>query len=186
MNLEPPNVQTLLVMEQKHLGKFLRPVAVLLILFGLAGIASPVFLSTLTVGITAAILIIAGAIWAVHSLEMRARQLGDWLRPVLLLVTGIIIVAEPAAGIASLGLLFTLYFLIDAYRNFTAHKAFGGLGRPWFIFSGILDILIALLFIATWPRGSLFLVGIFVGVNLIFDGIALLMLSRLATPPKSS
>ncbi len=186
MNIEPPNIQTLLEVEQKHLGRFLRPVAVMLIVFGLAGVASPVLLSTLTVGITAAILIISGAMWAVHSLEMHSKSLGDWLRPVLLLVTGMVIVAEPAAGIASLGLLFTLYFLIDAYRNFTAHRAFNGLGRPWFIFSGILDILIALLFIATWPKGSLVLVGIFVGVNLIFDGIALLMLSRMAKPPKSS
>lgn len=84
-------------------------------------------------------------------------------------------VALPAAGIASIGLLFILYFFIDAYRNFTRPKVLNGIGRGWFFFSGIIDVLIALLFIVTWPQGSLILVGIFVGVNLIFDGIILII-----------
>ncbi|MHB1665852.1 hypothetical protein [Thiomonas sp.] len=82
--------------------------------------------------------------------------------------------------------MFVFYFAVDAYRNFTRPKALGGIGRGWFIFSGIIDILIALLFIVTWPQGSLVLVGIFVGVNLIIDGIVLIMVrNTVIQPPKS-
>jgi uncharacterized membrane protein HdeD (DUF308 family) len=64
--------------------------------------------------------------------------------------------------------------------------ALGGIGRGWFILSGVIDILIALLFVVTWPQGSLLLVGIFVGVNLIFDGIILIMVrNTLIGTPKS-
>ncbi|MEY2341598.1 HdeD family acid-resistance protein [Acidithiobacillus sp. IBUN Pt1247-S3] len=178
MNLKPPDLSTIIEAEQKRLGKFTRPVAILLIVVGFIGLISPVFLSTLTVGIVAAILILGGIFWSVHIYGNSQRHFSDWLRPLLLLITGLIIVWEPAAGIASLGLLFILYFLLDAYRNFTAHQRSGGIGRPWFIFSGIVDVFIALLFLLTWPGGSLVLVGIFVGINLIFDGIALLLLSR--------
>ncbi|MCE5359613.1 DUF308 domain-containing protein [Candidatus Igneacidithiobacillus taiwanensis] len=178
MNNMPPDFATLISEEQKRLGKYIRPVAILLIVVGLVGLISPVFLSTLTIGLIAALLILGGAFWSVHLLGDSDRHFSDWLRPLLLLITGLIIVWEPAAGIASLGLLFILYFLLDAYRNFTAHQRSGGIGRPWFIFSGVVDVFIALLFLVTWPKGSLVLVGIFVGINLFFDGIALLLLSR--------
>ncbi|MCE5387070.1 MAG: DUF308 domain-containing protein [Acidithiobacillus sp.] len=179
MKLEPPDISTILQTEQRKLGKFIRPVAILLMIIGVIGLISPVFLSTLTIGLIAALLILGGAFWLVHVLGSDDRHFADWLRPLLLLGTGIIIVMNPAAGIASLGLLFALYFLLDAYRNFTAPQRSGGIGRPWFFFSGIVDIFIALLFLLTWPHGSLILVGIVVGINLLFDGIALLLLSRI-------
>jgi uncharacterized membrane protein HdeD (DUF308 family) len=40
----------------------------------------------------------------------------------------------------------------------------------------VIDVVIAILFFVIWPQASLILVGIFVGVNLIFDGVILLML----------
>ena len=61
--------------------------------------------------------------------------------------------------------------MLNAYRNFTQSNNHVGHGRGWFIFSGVIDIAIAILFFVTWPQGSLILVGIFVGVNLIFDGV---------------
>jgi len=180
----PPDFKTVVETEQRMLGRFLTPVAVFLIVLGFLGIASPIFLSALTDGLIAAVLILGGGAWLAHSFELRSQNLGDWLRPLLLLATGAIMVALPHAGIASIGLLFTLYFLIDAYRNFNRPRSLDGLGRGWFYFSGVVDIAIALLFILTWPQGSLILVGIFVGVNLIFDGIVLLMLRRALPPSK--
>lgn len=186
MNPTPPDLATIIKAEQHFLGKFTLVAAIILIVIGILGLMSPVILSAATDGILAAILIIGGLTWAIHSYRLHAHGLADWLRPLLLLATGAIMVALPAAGIASIGLLFILYFAIDAYRNFTRPKALGGLGRGWFIFSGIVDVLIALLFIVTWPQGSLVLVGIFVGVNLIFDGIILIMMrNTVIGTPKS-
>jgi len=162
-------------------GKYLLPVAILLIIIGIFGLLSPIILSAVTDGVIAAMLIIAGFTWIAHSIQMHQHQLADWLKPLLLFITGGIMIALPNAGIAAIGLMFVLYFIIDAYRNFTKMKIYPGHGRGWSIFSSIIDIFIALLFVVTWPRGSLILVGIFVGVNLIFDGIILLML-RNVTP----
>lgn len=176
MNTMPPDLTTVVQAEQKFLGKYAVPVAIVLIVLGFLGIMSPVIMSAATDGILAAILILGGLTWVVHSYQLHAHGLGDWLRPLLLLVTGGIMVAMPSAGIASIGLLFILYFSIDAYRNFTRPKAKEAIGHGWFIFSGVVDIAIALLFLLTWPQGSLLLVGIFVGVNLMFDGFILIML----------
>ena len=181
-----PDLTTIIQTEKKFLGKYIVVVAIILIVLGFLGVMSPMIMSAATDGILAAILILGGLTWVVHSFQLHAHGLGDWLRPLLLLVTGGIMVALPAAGIASIGLLFVFYFAVDAYRNFTRPKALGGIGRGWFILSGVIDILIALLFVVTWPQGSLLLVGIFVGVNLIFDGIILIMVrNTLIGTPKS-
>jgi Uncharacterized conserved protein len=181
LNPNIPDLQNIIETEKKMFGKYLLPVAILLIIIGIFGLLSPIILSAVTDGVIAAMLIIAGFTWIAHSIQMHQHQLADWLKPLLLFITGGIMIALPNAGIAAIGLMFVLYFIIDAYRNFTKMKIYPGHGRGWSIFSSIIDIFIALLFVVTWPRGSLILVGIFVGVNLIFDGIILLML-RNVTP----
>ncbi|MBN6742624.1 DUF308 domain-containing protein [Acidithiobacillus sp. MC6.1] len=176
MNNQIPDLPTIVEAERKMFGKYLLPIAIALIVIGLFGLLSPVILSAVTDGVLAAILIMAGFTWLIHSYQMHQHQLADWLKPVLLLITGGIMIALPNAGIAAIGLMFILYFVLDAYRNFTQSNTHAGHGRGWFIFSGVIDIAIAILFFVTWPQGSLILVGIFVGVNLIFDGVIILML----------
>ncbi|MBN6740834.1 DUF308 domain-containing protein [Acidithiobacillus sp. MC6.1] len=172
-----PDLPTIVETERKMFEKYVLPIAIILIIIGILGLLSPVILSAATDGVLAAVLILAGFTWFIHSYQMHQHQLADWLKPVLLFATGGVMIALPNAGIAAIGLMFILYFVMDAYRNFTQSNAHAGHhGRGWFIFSGVIDIAIAILFFVTWPQGSLILVGIFVGINLIFDGIILLML----------
>jgi uncharacterized membrane protein HdeD (DUF308 family) len=46
------------------------------------------------------------------------------------------------------------------------------------LFNGVMDILLAGVFLWGWPQSSLWLVGLFVSISLIFDGWALIMISR--------
>jgi uncharacterized membrane protein HdeD (DUF308 family) len=46
------------------------------------------------------------------------------------------------------------------------------------IFNGVMDILLAGVFLWGWPQSSLWMVGLFVGISLIFDGWALIMIGR--------
>jgi uncharacterized membrane protein HdeD (DUF308 family) len=178
MNNKIPSVSDILLKERNLFGKYTVVFALLLILLGFGGLLAPMILSVLTDGIIAAILIMAGVAWLLHSYRLSQHHLGDWLRPLLLLMVGMFMIVLPAAGIASIGLMFIFYFILDAYRNFTQSGSFAGHGRGWFMVGGTMDIIIAILFFVTWPQGTLFLVGIFVGVNLIFDGVTLLMLRK--------
>ncbi len=45
------------------------------------------------------------------------------------------------------------------------------------ILAGLASLALAVIFIAGWPFNSLWLVGLLVGISLLFDGIALLMLT---------
>ena len=43
--------------------------------------------------------------------------------------------------------------------------------------NGLISIILAVIFLVGWPFSSLWLVGFFVGVSLVADGIAMLMIS---------
>jgi uncharacterized membrane protein HdeD (DUF308 family) len=47
-------------------------------------------------------------------------------------------------------------------------------GWIWTLINGIISLVLAVIFLASWPFGSVWLVGLLVGVSLIIDGLALL------------
>jgi len=78
-------------------------------------------------------------------------------------------------GVATLGLLFSFYFLMDAFSSFGL--AFSLKPQKVWVFwliNAISSLILGVLFIIGWPLSSLYLVGLFVGISLLFDGIALL------------
>ena len=42
------------------------------------------------------------------------------------------------------------------------------------VFNGVISALLAILFLIGWPATSLWLVGLYVGISLVFDGWALI------------
>jgi len=66
------------------------------------------------------------------------------------------------------------YNFMDAFSSFSLAFSF----RPqkiWLVwlFNTITSLALGVLFVIGWPTNSLFLIGILVGISLLFDGIAL-------------
>ena len=159
--------------QVKRFGNHSLGVGVLLIILGLIGIFVPALLSIATAALAAWLLILGGVFWGWHASKHGAGFM-DWIKSALLLVTGILILVKPLTGVASLALLLSLYLFMDAFASFSlAGSAIIPGGRGWMILNGVIDILLALLFIIGWPGSSLWMVGLFVGISLFFDGWAL-------------
>jgi membrane protein HdeD len=121
----------------------------------------------------ASLLVAGGLLWAWHSIRHGAGW-ADWIKPVVLLAAGGLTAHRSWAGIADIALLIAAYLVLDAVASFSpAGNASGKAGRGWMIFKGIADIVLAGLFLWGWPQSSLWMVGLFVGISLIFDGWAL-------------
>ena len=98
----------------------------------------------------------------------------NWFKPALLLVTGGIVLLYPISGIAVLSLLLAFYLILDAIASFTLARTMQpAKGWGWMAFNGFTSALLALLFLIGWPVSTLWLVGIFVGISLLFDGLTL-------------
>ena len=150
-------------------------IGILLVILGTAGIVLPGLMSIATVAFVASVLLVGGALWAYHTYKGNRRSFMDWLKPLLLILSGLLMLFFPLPGVASLALLITVYLLLDSYGSFSlAHARYPEKGWGWMTFNGIVDLALAALFIVGWPKTSLLLVGIFVGVSLVFDGWALI------------
>jgi len=153
-------------------------IGIVLLVVGTLGVFLPVAMSMMTVTVIASVLIAGGLLWVWHSFRHGAGW-PDWIKPVALLAAGGLIAYQPWTGIASIALLISIYLAIDAIASFSlARNGSGKPGHGWMLFNGVMDILLSGLFLWGWPQSSLWLVGLFVSISLIFDGWALIMIGR--------
>ncbi|VAW77480.1 hypothetical protein MNBD_GAMMA13-18 [hydrothermal vent metagenome] len=156
-------------------GSFSLITGILLIILGTAGFFLPGLMSLGTVIFVAWMLIVGAAIWAVHTYKYNTRSVMNWIKPALLLITGGLMLFYPLPGIATVGLLLAVYLLLDAFGSFViAQSIHPASGWGWMLFNGITSLVLAMLFLYGWPATSLWLVGLYVSISLLFDGIALL------------
>jgi len=99
-----------------------------------------------------------------------------WLQLIsaaLSVIVGFMFLRNPAAGVGTLVLLMVVFFLVEGI----AKVVFALTVRPlanwgWVLASGVLGVLIAIWLIAN-PGMSLLFLGIFIGVQLIAEGVAI-------------
>jgi len=152
-------------------------IGILLVILGTAGLAAPGLMSIATAVYVAWMLIIGGAFWSYHTWKSNRGHLMDWLKPFVLILTGGLMLFYPLSGVAAVGLLLAVYLLLDAFGSFVlARELHPKKGWAWMTFNGIISLLLAMLFLFGWPATSLFLVGIYVAISLIFDGWALIVI----------
>lgn len=161
--------------KRSNFGKYSLLTGILLTTLGLIGIFLPSLISLEANFLIASLLLIGGLFWLIHSFQARSQDWSEWLKPLVLFITGGLMAFYPMTGIATIGLLMAVYLLFDAYGSFimsygleTKKESF------WMIFNGALSLLLAFLFLFSWPESSLFLVGIYIAISLIFDGLALM------------
>lgn len=164
--------------DEKNLAKFgpyTMIIGILLILLGAAGILLPGAMSVGTAIFVTWMLIVGGVFWAVHTFKYTPKSVMDWLKPVLLLISGGLMLFSPESGVAAVGLMLAIYLLLHGFASFAnAQSLHPAKGWGWMVFNGITSVLLAILFLIGWPVTSLWLVGLYVGITLLFDGWALL------------
>lgn len=164
---------TILEQEVKGFGRQTFWVGVLLIALGVVGIALPPLLAITTVDLVSLILFIGGGFWFWHAWTHGGGVM-RWLKPLLLSVAGILMFASPLAGAAALALLLSFYLMLDAFGSFAlAYDLRPDRGWGWMAANGVIDMVLVAFFTFSWPASSAVVVGLFVGVSLLFDGVAL-------------
>ena len=89
----------------------------------------------------------------------------------LYVFAGIICLQNPFAAATILTLLLGFALIIGGLvRIFLATRMRQGTPWGWVVFSGLISVLLGIIIIAKWPVSSFFVLGIFLGVDLIFIG----------------
>jgi len=151
---------------------------IVFVILGLVGIAFPMFMSVTSGILFGWLLLVSGFVALFHTLNTNKADIFGWLKSFVLIIFGALSIVNPMPGIATLGILFAIYFAMDAFASFALAFSLKGSSRWWLILiNGIISVVLSFLFISSWPFGSLYYVGMFIGISLFFDGIILLSLS---------
>lgn len=153
---------------------------IVMLIAGTAAIIFPFFASLAVELLIGWVLLFSGIAGIVHAFSTRKWNgfVLSLLIALLSLGVGIVLLIYPLTGLLSLTLLITVFFLAGGIiRIVLALKL-----RPfdhwgWLLFGGILDLILATLIITQWPEAAALIVGLLVGIDLIFTGWIMLLLA---------
>ncbi len=156
----------------------------LLILGTLAILLPP--LATLAVTIVLGWLFLISGVIGLYTSYMLRQAPGFWwslLSAVLGIVVGLMLLAQPITGAVSLTLVLIAFFVIEGVASIMfslEHKRELTGQWGWMLFSGLVDLVLAVLILAGLPGTAAWALGLLVGINMIFGGWALVLLALAA------
>jgi len=92
------------------------------------------------------------------------------LTSVLYVVVGVLIIANPVGAAAALTILLAVLFLTRGLFRLIAAATLRYPGWPWAVFDGVVTLVLGLLIWRHWPDSTLWVIGTFVGIDLLFRG----------------
>ena len=94
------------------------------------------------------------------------------------LVAGIYFLIHPFLAVAVVTLALAVFFLIeglvDVFSYFTTRQAGASY---WILLNGIVSIILAAMIWRHWPTGSLWVLGVLVGIGMLMAGVSRLMIA---------
>jgi len=156
--------------------KYAKIGGILFIVLGIIGILFPTFMTLSTLVFVSYLMLFAGVSSAMLTWASNRHDWTGWLKSFILVAVALYMIFYPMAGAATLGLLFSIYFFMDAFAGFGVSFSAEGKKHKWiWLFNAISSLVLAIIFVIGWPLTSLWLVGFFIGISLFFDGVALLV-----------
>ncbi|WP_162299690.1 DUF308 domain-containing protein [Marinospirillum perlucidum] len=185
---EPINeleVQTrdLLTSEIKNHRSWFTGLGIVFLLLGVAAVTFP-WVATLSVDIIlGTLLMIAGLAQIFHSFSI-PRWRGTLLSLGLSglgLLTGILMLLFPLAGVVTLTLLVTVFFLLSGTaKTFFAFRIRPAVGWGWTLVSGLSSLGLALLILFQFNEVLPWVLGLLLGIDLIISSVWMLALASSA------
>ena len=162
---------------------WLLALGILMIILGVLAIAAPQVATIAVQLMLGWILVISGVAEGIHAFMARGWGgfLLELLSAILYLVVGILLLTNPLEGALALTILLAVFLIVEGiFKIITAlrvreHRAWG-----WLLASGIISVILGLMIWAEWPASGLWVIGLLVGIQLVFTGWALVMLSLAA------
>jgi uncharacterized membrane protein HdeD (DUF308 family) len=155
---------------------------------GLMAIGSPYIATSKTVAIIGVLMLVVGTTEVIHAVMVRNLKSFSMhlLSAALYLIFGVFLLEGPVQAVAILTLLLAASFFVGGLLRiiFSLIERFPA--WPWVLLHGVVDLFLGVLIWNGWPESSLWVIGLFVGIDLLFHGWSWIILSLSARTYKAS
>jgi uncharacterized membrane protein HdeD (DUF308 family) len=165
--------------ELRHNWGWILAFGILSILWGTFAIMYSVFFTVVSIFVLAWLLIVGGVIEGVQAIRHRehGHLLLYILEALLAIVAGALLLRSPAEGALVITLLLAAYFVVIGIFRIVAALMLRLPGWGWTMANGIITLALGVLVWGGWPVTAFWVLGVFIGVNLLFSGWARVMLA---------
>jgi uncharacterized membrane protein HdeD (DUF308 family) len=155
---------------------------------GLLAIGSPHIATSKSVIIIGILLLVVGITEVIHAVTVRNLKgfAMHLLSAALYLLIGVFMLEGPVQAAAVLTLLFAASFLTGGLLRIIFSLIEHFPAWPWVLLHGVVDLFLGVLIWNGWPESSLWVIGLFVGIDLLFHGWSWIILSPSARTYKAS
>jgi uncharacterized membrane protein HdeD (DUF308 family) len=162
--------------------KFFLIEGIVLLILGLIAVCVPP-LATVTVEILIGwLILLSGVLGLVMTFQTRGSPGFGWslLSAVVGIAAGIVLLLWPLSGVLTLTIMLTAFLTVEGIVSIMyalAHRRENSSRWQMMLISGIVDLILAGLILAGLPATAAWAIGLIVGINLFFGGVALIAMA---------
>jgi uncharacterized membrane protein HdeD (DUF308 family) len=148
---------------------------ILLMMLGVVCVGKAQTATTFSILALGWVLVISGVFWLVNSFFAF-----NWhgfflclLSAIIRVATGYLLIRHPDAGAEAVTMLLAILFIVGGLFRAIASSVIQFPRWGWMTFAGLVSVALGIYLLMTWPAASIFFFGLAIGIDLIFDGAAL-------------
>lgn len=166
------------LLELKKKWGWFVALGILLVILGTLGIGSAFVTTLATVVFIGSLMLIAGVAQIISAFSVKGWGgfFVDLLSGVLYAVTGFLVIQHPLAAITTLTLLIAMMLIFGGIFRIALAVMVRFPNWSWMLLHGVITLALGISIWNKWPEDSLWVIGLFVGIDMLFNGWSLVML----------
>jgi uncharacterized membrane protein HdeD (DUF308 family) len=175
---------------QRNWGWFLA-LGIVQILLGTIALGESFLMTIFSVVMLGWLLIIGGVSSIFHA--FMEREWGgfviDLLTGLLYGIVGLMVITSPVEGAVTLTLVISMFLIVGGIFRIVESLVGALPHRGWVLFNGVITLVLGIMIWRQWPSSSMWVIGMFVGIEMLLYGWSLVMLALAAkkfSPPTSA
>lgn len=150
-----------------------------LFILGMTAIGATTFTTLFSVIFLGSLLLLGGVIIIIDAFSFWWHKWSGFFLHLIIGIfycaIGVMLIQSPAIASISITLLLGIFYLAVGIFRLIYSLSLRTPMWGWGFFNGLISLLLGILILASWPASGLFIIGLFVGIDLLFCGLSYIM-----------
>jgi len=181
--MDSANINDEVFGELKKHWAWMLSLGIVMVILGVIGLGMTVLFNEIVVMYFGFLLLFGSGVQLMQAFRAEAWKGRVWhvLIALVYIVGGIIAVTEPVIAGMTLALLIAwTLIVIGVLRLVMALQMRGANGWLWTLLGGVLSVVLGVMIINEWPQSGLWVIGLFVAIEILFAGWSQIMIALAA------